>query len=78
MNLFRFSAVSFFILLIAMFSCKAPQLSFEGIPAKPDKRLAGRWMGCEKGYQIEGVTRCWIMEREKDGTFSIYFEVDNK
>lgn len=78
MNLFRFSVVSFFIFLIALSSCKTPQSTIEGIPAKPDKRLAGKWMGCEKGYQIEGVTRCWIMERKKDGTFSIYFEVDNK
>lgn len=78
MNLFRFSVVSFFIFLIALSSCKTPQSTIEGIPAKPDKRLAGKWMGCEKGYQIEGVTRCWIMERKKDGTFSIYLEVDNK
>jgi hypothetical protein len=59
-------------------SCKTPQTTADDRPVKSDKRLAGRWMGCEKGYQIEGVTRCWIMEREKDGTFSIYFEVDNK
>jgi hypothetical protein len=78
MNFPGILAFTLLTLTTALVSCKTPQTTADDRPVKSDKRLAGRWMGCEKGYQIEGVTRCWIMEREKDGTFSIYFEVDNK
>ena len=34
-----------------------------------DKKLVGIWKGCEIGQQYENTTKCWRMDRKKDGTF---------
>lgn len=51
--------------------------SFMSFKASDDKKLKniliGTWSGSEEGYQIKGVTKYWVQERKKNGTFILMY-----
>jgi len=64
---------NFFSLAIASFLL----LSFATLAQNSDKKfkniLIGTWSGSEEGNQIKGVTKYWIQERNKNGTFMLMY-----
>ncbi|MFM9825872.1 hypothetical protein [Flavobacterium sp.] len=40
---------------------------------KIKKKIIGTWSGSEEGNQIKGVTKYWIQERKKNGTFILMY-----
>jgi hypothetical protein len=52
-------------------------LSFVSIQPNDDKKLkntlVGTWSGSEEGNQAKGVTKYWIQNRDKNGTFILMF-----
>ena len=48
-------------------------LSFTVYENREKNKFVGSWKGSEKEYQTEGVTKYWIQNRYKDGTFVLIF-----
>ena len=40
---------------------------------KDEKKFIGNWVGSEKDNQRKGLTKHWIQNRYKDGTFILMF-----
>lgn len=56
------------VVLIAIVS-----LSFTVIESSEKNKFIGSWKGSEKDNQTDGVTKYWIQNRYKDGTFVLIF-----
>lgn len=56
------------VVLIAIVS-----LSFTIIESSEKNKFVGSWKGSEKDNQTDGVTKYWIQNRYKDGTFVLIF-----
>ena len=63
------------LFLVAL--CSVLLFSFVSTQSNEDKKLKniliGSWSGSESGNQIEGVTKYWIQNRHKNGTYILMF-----
>lgn len=60
-------------LLLAFGSVYAQKAKAKPHANKIDKQLVGLWKGSEKGQQIAGLEKLWVMDRKEDGTFVLIF-----
>ena len=63
------------LFLVAL--CSVLLFSFVSTQSNEDKKLKniliGSWSGSESGNQIEGVTKYWIQNRNKNGTYILMY-----
>lgn len=64
---------SLLILVLLVNFCNAQENILPPKKIKLEKELVGIWVGSEKGKQIENIEKSWVMERKKDGTFTLHF-----
>ncbi len=64
---------SFLFLLVAFSFGHAQEKNLPPKKIKLDKELVGVWVGSEKGNQVENLEKSWVMEREKNGSFTLHF-----
>lgn len=64
---------SFLLLLLLINFCNAQEKIEPPKKIKLNKELVGIWVGSEKGNQMANVEKSWVMERKKDGTFTLHF-----
>lgn len=59
-----------FVVLISIVSLSFTVLNDNN---KDEKKFLGSWSGSEKDNQREGLTKHWVQNRYKDGTFILMF-----
>lgn len=64
---------SLLLLLLLVNFCNAQENNIPPKKIKLEKELVGIWVGSEKGNQVENIEKSWVMERKKDGTFTLHF-----
>lgn len=61
------------LLLLLVNFCNAQENVIPPKKIKLEKELVGIWVGSEKGNQVANIEKSWVMERKKDGTFTLHF-----